>query len=122
FSRIPIVVSSFDEPKGLIHRYELYKALGEGKGDVTLGELARPLHVVLEVAKLPATLQEYIKRREHLFLVVDEYGVPVGIVTMEDVLETLLGVEIMDETDSVEDMQKLAKKLLAHRRKERKDR
>lgn len=116
FSRIPIVGSSLDEPKGVVHRREIFTALGEGKADTTLGELARPLHAVPEVASLPAILKEFVQRREHLFLVVDEYGGSVGIVTLEDVIESLLGVEIIDETDAVDDMQQLAKQLLAKRR------
>lgn len=117
FSRIPVVGSSLDEPKGVVHRRELYQALGEGRTDVTLGELARPLHAVPELAALPLVLKAFVQRREQLFLVVDEYGGGVGIVTLEDVLESLLGVEIVDETDAVVDMQQLAKQ----RRKGRDD-
>ena len=54
-------------------------------------------------------LDLFIKRREHMFLVEDEYGQTAGIVTLEDALETLLGREIMDESDTVEDMQALAR-------------
>ena len=54
-------------------------------------------------------LDIFIKRREHLFLVEDQYGQTAGIVTLEDAIETLLGREIIDETDTIEDMQKLAK-------------
>jgi CBS domain containing-hemolysin-like protein len=116
FARVPIVEGSLDHPKGLLHRQDLLKALSDGRQEVTLGELARPLHAVPELAKLPAILKQFVQRREHLFLVVDEYGGSVGIVTLEDVIETLLGMEIVDETDSVEDMQKLAKELVAKRR------
>jgi len=116
FARIPVVGESLDEPKGLIFRRDLFKALGEDRLTETMADLARPLHAVPEVAKLPAVLQDFLKRREHLFLVIDEYGGSVGIVTLEDVLETLLGLEIMDETDSVADMQALAKEMVAKRR------
>lgn len=115
FSRIPVVGTSLDDPKGVVHRRELFRVLGEGRTEATLGALARPLHAVPELAKLPAVLQDFVQRREHLFLVVDEYGGSVGIITLEDVIETLLGVEIVDETDAVEDMQQLAKQLLAQR-------
>jgi len=119
FSRIPIVGTSLDEPKGVVRRQEIFGALGEGRTEATLGELARPLHAVPALAKLPAVLREFVQRREHLFLVVDEYGGSVGIITLEDVIETLLGVEIVDESDAVEDMQLLAKQLLAKRNKTR---
>ncbi len=116
FARVPVVQGSLDHPRGLLHRQDLIRALTEGKMEVTLGEVARPLHAVPELAKLPAILKQFVQRREHLFLVVDEYGGSVGIVTLEDVIETLLGMEIVDETDSVEDMQLLAKQLVAKRR------
>jgi len=117
FARVPIIGESIDDIKGLVHRHDLYTARSEGRADATLADIARPPHVVPESAKLAKVLEQFIERREHLFLVVDEYGATVGIVTLEDVLETLLGVEIMDETDSVEDMQKLAKQLLNTKRK-----
>lgn len=117
FSRIPIVGSSLDDPKGVIHRRELFNAVAEGRSQSTLGELARPLHAVPEVARLPVVLKDFVERREHLFLVVDEYGGSVGIVTLEDVIEALLGVEIVDETDAVEDMQQLARQALAKLRR-----
>ncbi|MFW5653888.1 MAG: hemolysin family protein [Planctomycetota bacterium] len=121
FSRIPIVNSSLDQAQGVIHRREIFTAMAEGKADVTLGDLARPLHIVPEVARLPAVLKGFVERREHLFLVVDEYGSSVGIVTLEDIIESLLGVEIIDETDAVEDMQQLAKQALSRLRHERHD-
>lgn len=112
FSRIPIIGTSLDDPKGVVHRREIFMRLAAGETGVTMGELARPLHSVPELASLPAVLREFLKRREHLFLVIDEYGGSAGIVALEDIIETLLGMEIIDETDSVEDMQQLAKELL----------
>ena len=111
FARIPVIGTSLDEVQGLIHRRQLYEALGEGRGGATIDKLAKPVHAVPALAKLPAVLEQLIQRRAHLFLVVDEYGGTAGIVTLEDVLETLLGVEIVDETDPVEDMQELAMRL-----------
>lgn len=113
FSRIPVVRGSLDDTAGVVHRREIYRALAEGEGELTLGELARPLHIIPEAAPLSRVLKRFIKRQEHLFLVVDEYGSGVGIVTLEDVLESLLGVEIVDETDSVADMQQLARERLS---------
>jgi len=112
FARIPVIGESLDDTKGVIHRRQLFSALGQGRPEATLGQLARPLHAVPELAKLPAVLEEFIQRREQMFLVVDEYGGSAGVVTLEDILETLLGVEIVDETDPAEDMQQLARQLL----------
>ncbi|MFG0285946.1 MAG: CNNM domain-containing protein [Phycisphaerales bacterium JB039] len=117
FARIPVVGASLDDPSGVVHRQELFQALCQGRTETPLAELARPLHPVPEAARLPVVLQEFVRRREHLFLAVDEYGGAVGIVTIEDVIETLLGLEIVDETDAVEDMQQLARQLLQKRRK-----
>jgi CBS domain containing-hemolysin-like protein len=116
FARVPVIGESLDDVKGLVHRHDLYSAWDSGRGDVTLGQIAQPVHIVPEVAKLPAVLEAFLRRREQLFVAVDEYGGTAGIVTLEDVLETLLGVEIVDETDSVADMQKLARARLHARR------
>ena len=64
--------------------------------------------MIPEHISVAATLDQFIKRREHIFLVVDEYGITTGLVTLEDTIETILGVEIVDELDSVEDLRKLA--------------
>jgi CBS domain containing-hemolysin-like protein len=119
FSRIPVVGASPDDVRGQVHRHQLFAALNEGRGNVVLGELVRPLHVVPELAKLSVVLKKFTDRREHLFLVVDEFGEYTGIITLEDVIETLLGVEIVDETDTVEDMRTLARELAKQRHTER---
>ena len=67
-----------------------------------------PIYAVPESKPIADLLDEFISRREHIFLVIDEYGGTAGIVTLEDAIETLLGVEIVDELDSVEDMRKFA--------------
>ena len=59
---------------------------------------------------IPQLFETLIEQKEHIALVVDEYGSVSGLVTMEDVIETLLGLEIMDESDGVEDLQHLARK------------
>ncbi|MBT3201928.1 MAG: HlyC/CorC family transporter [Phycisphaerales bacterium] len=113
FARIPVVGTSLDDTKGFVNRRQLYKMLNDGHGEMTLGEMAQPLHAVPAIAKLPAVLKDFIQRREQMFLVVDEYGGSAGVVTLEDVLETVLGVEIVDESDPADDMQQLAKNLLS---------
>ena len=113
FARVPLVGKSLDEPMGVIHRRELYLADTEGRGDQTLAELARPLHAVPENASVQDVLYQFLQRHEHLFLVVDEYGGSAGIITLEDTIETILGMEIVDETDDAADMQDEARKRFA---------
>lgn len=113
FARVPLVGASLDEPVGVIHRREIYLAQSEGRGEQALSELARPLHAVPDTASLQDLLYEFLQRREHLFLVVDEYGGSAGIITLEDTIETILGMEIVDETDEAPDMQDEARKRFA---------
>ncbi len=79
----------------------------------------KPLFAVPGSKTIADLLDEFINRREHIFHVVDEYGGTAGIVTLEDAIETLLGVEIVDELDSVEDMRALALERWKRRRKGR---
>ncbi|MBE8162381.1 MAG: HlyC/CorC family transporter [Bdellovibrionaceae bacterium] len=110
FSRIPIYKDNLDNITGLLHKYDLLHASSEDKDTLKMHELMKPIHVVPEHTPVSAALDQFIKKREHLFLVVDEYGSTAGIVTLEDAIETLLGVEIVDELDPVQDMRALASK------------
>jgi len=112
FARVPIVHSSLDDQVGVIHRQELYTAHREGHDQTKLRQLARPLYVVPETASLSKILLEFLRRREHLFLVADEFGGSAGIITLEDTIETLIGAEIVDETDDEVDMRELAKRMI----------
>ena len=108
FSR-PLVYSETRENiVGFVHRLELFKLQQSGLGGKTLGSVMRPIYTVLKTFSLPKTFEQMIKRRQQLSLVVDEYGTVVGIVTVEDIFEYLLGEEIVDEADNTMDMQKLA--------------
>jgi CBS domain containing-hemolysin-like protein len=78
--------------------------------------MARSLHAVPEMIRVSDALKEFLDRREHMFHVLDEFGGTAGIVTLEDAMETLLGVEIVDESDSVEDMRELARERSQERR------
>lgn len=112
FARVPIIQTSLDDQVGVIHRREIYAAHREGHDQTTLRELARPLHIVPETAPLSKILLEFLRRREHLFLVADEFGGSAGIITLEDTVETLIGAEIVDETDDEVDMRDLAKRMI----------
>ncbi len=110
FSRIPIYKDDQDNITGYVLKDEVYKAVAEGKGAKLLGELKRKVLAVDRDVAIPNLFEKLIEEKEHIALVVDEYGSISGLVTMEDVIETLLGLEIMDESDTDSDMQQLARK------------
>lgn len=108
FSRPLIYSETRENIVGFVHRLELFKLQQSGLGGNTLGSVMRPIYTVLKTFSLPKTFEQMIKRRQQLSLVVDEYGTVVGIVTIEDIFEYLLGEEIVDEADNTMDMQQLA--------------
>ncbi len=92
----------------------------EDQFDVQIKQIMEDVHAVLEKDSISDILNTFVKRREQIFIVADEFGTTTGIITLEDAIETLLGVEIVDEMDSVVDMRKLAAEKLARERAERK--
>ena len=108
FSRIPIYDEDNEDLVGIVDRRSIAQRLLDGKGG-TLGDIMRPLHFVLESQTLDTLLQEFLNSRTHLFAVLDEYGGLAGVVSLEDVLEEILGREIIDETDAVADLRTLAR-------------
>ena len=117
FSRIPIIDNNLDDIIGVVFRSKILEMNSDGKSDVRMEELAAELSTVSPEDSVATLLEEFLKKREHVFLVVDEYGTTQGIITLEDAVETLLGAEIVDESDSVEDMRLLARELWEKRRK-----
>jgi CBS domain containing-hemolysin-like protein len=111
FSRVPIYDQSKDDIVGFVRKDELYFAAAQGKGTDTLASLKRDLLAVLENKALPTLIQELVDARIAMALVVNEYGDPLGIATMEDLVETMLGMEIVDESDGHIDMQERAREL-----------
>lgn len=111
FSRIPLYEGKNKEHiSGYCLKSDVLHYLVQGKGDRPLVDIRRKIHAVPESFPLSGLFEHFLQAREHISLVVDEYGGMAGIVTMEDVMETLLGLEITDELDSTEDMQALARK------------
>ncbi len=110
FSRIPVFKDNPDNIIGYVLKDEVYKEMAEGKHDKKLGTLKRQLFVVDRNMPVPNLFEKLVEQREHVALVVDEYGSVSGLVSMEDVIETLLGLEIMDESDTESNMQELARK------------
>ncbi|RUM34722.1 MAG: hemolysin [Desulfobulbus sp.] len=110
FSRIPLYHEAPDNITGFVLRDEILSRVAEGQGDVLLKTLQRQVPVVSPNQLLPDLLDSLLEKRSHLAVVVNEFGSVLGLVTMEDVLETLLGIEIVDETDTEVDLQALARK------------
>lgn len=115
FSRVPVYKEDLDDVSGYVLKDRILFEAAQGRPDAPLGSLKRDILVFPAVARLPKLFDQMINRRDHMALVVDEYGGTEGILTMEDIVETLLGLEIVDEADSVEDMQAYARKAWAER-------
>lgn len=109
FTRLPVYEANLDKVVGMVLRPRLHQAEREGGPEQPLSGLIAPIYRVSVNLPVLRLLDLFLKRRAHLFLVEDEYGQTAGIVTLEDAIETLLGREIMDESDTVEDMQELAR-------------
>jgi len=110
FSRIPVYADSEDNIKGLVLKDDVYKEMALDNGSKKLSELKRNIIIVNRNMAIPKLFEQLVETRNHMALVVDEYGTVSGLVTMEDVIETLLGLEIMDESDNVSDLQVQARK------------
>ena len=109
FSRMPIFGDGIDDIKGKVMRSDLFEAERDGQGSAPIKQFAKKIVRVSEKLPVQQLLDLFIKNRAHLFLVEDEFGQTAGIVTLEDAIETLLGREILDERDTVADMQALAR-------------
>lgn len=108
FSRIPVYDDSLDNIIGMTMRYRIHEALSNDQHKLRIREITTPIQSVPERMTVASVLDLLIKRKEHLALAVDEYGIVTGLVTLEDAVETLLGVEIVDELDHVTDMRQYA--------------
>ncbi len=108
YSRIPVFEENMDNIVGMVHRYQILEASSNDQDTKKLRELMTGLHSIPEDISVSACLDQLIHRNDHIFLVVDDYGSTMGIVTLEDAIETLLGVEIIDEFDSVADLRAYA--------------
>lgn len=109
FSRIPIWKDTPDQVTGYILKDQLLLRAARNELDVPVRSFAREALMVPDTIGLPSLFEKLLDSREHIAMVVDEYGGIDGVVTMEDVLETLIGLEIVDEMDSVQDMRAMAR-------------
>lgn len=108
-SRIPVFHGHLDNAIGMVFSQSVLETSVDGFNDKKLEEISVPIFRVSENIPVLNLIDLFVKRKEHLFLVHDSYEQIVGVVSLEDAIETLLGVEIVDEMDTVEDMQELAK-------------
>lgn len=116
FSRVPVYQDSIENVTGIVMTKKIFKqALIDDT--VPLSSIQKDIFAINENLPVSKALSLFIKKKEHMFLVYDSYDQTEGIVTLEDCVETVLGVEIVDESDSVEDMRELAKQKMRMNRK-----
>ncbi|MBA3008475.1 MAG: hemolysin family protein [Proteobacteria bacterium] len=109
-SRIPLYHDTPNDVVGIVMRKDILLAAAEQKNTLPLSQLMNPVHFVAETAPLNRVLVDFYERHQHLFVVVDEYGAITGIISMEDILEEIVGREIMDESDKAKTMRELARR------------
>ncbi len=107
-SRIPLYDDSIDDASGIVIRSEILMAASRDEWDMKMSDFKKPVISIQTESNVDQALDMFLQKRQQFALVRDEFGGVAGIVTMEDVLETLLGEEIVDELDEVDDMRKLA--------------
>lgn len=118
FSRVPIYDDTIDNIIGIVLTKKLFKQAIKDK-DVNIEDIMMPTITLNENIPVSKALNTFIKKKEHMFIVLDNYDQTEGIVTLEDCIETLLGLEIMDESDTTADMRKLALNKMKQKRKEK---
>jgi CBS domain containing-hemolysin-like protein len=117
FSRIPIYGENHDDVRAFVLKTDILQEKLAGRGSRSLRELGREVQAVSEKASLESVFERLLDKQIHMLLVLDEYGGLAGIVTLEDVVETLLGMEIIDEVDEIDDLRKLARQRWEERRR-----
>lgn len=116
YSRIPVFDVEKESVKGILLKDDLFQSLIEDRGGQSISSLMRPAVFVTESESLTQLQNKLMETNDHIAVITDEFGSVLGIVTWEDLLETILGLEILDETDDVEDLQSYAKELWAKRK------
>ena len=118
FSRIPIYKDSIEEVTGIVLTKKIFQqALQDGS--VSVGSIKKSIFSINENIPVSKALDLFIAKKEHMFLVIDNYDQTDGIITLEDCVETILGVEIVDESDTTADMRELAKNKMKAKRKQK---
>lgn len=118
FSRIPVYLDGPEDIRGYVMRSDLLQAHSRGRKEVRIDTFLRSIPTLVKTVRLSDALDSFLKQRSHIMFVVDEHGGMAGILTLEDVLEALIGREIVDELDETNDMRALAKRLWEQRKQE----
>ncbi len=108
-SRVPVYDKDQDDVVGVVLSRNVLLSLSEGNKDQKLSDLTQPVHFVPEAAPLNRILMEFFEQRIHLFVVVDEYGSVTGVISLEDIIEEIVGREIIDESDRAGDLREYAR-------------
>jgi len=116
FSRIPVYRESIEEVVGIVMTKRIFQQALQDNS-VTLGSIKREIFSINENIPVSKALDLFITKKDHMFLITDNYDQTEGILTLEDCVETILGVEIVDESDSTVDMRELAKMKMKAKRK-----
>jgi CBS domain containing-hemolysin-like protein len=109
-SRIPVYEKNRDDIVGIVLRKDVLTCAARGEEKKVLRELMEPAHFVPETSRLTGVMLEFFDRHKHLFIVVDEYGAVTGVVSLEDILEEIMGREIIDESDKDADLREMARR------------
>ncbi len=120
-SRIPVYSDSPEFITGYILRSEALELLANDKFNVTLGEIKRDVELFNEELSISDIWEKLLGHKEQIAIIIDEYGCFQGILTLEDIIETILGLEIIDESDEIDDMQQYAKERWKQRQKKYKE-
>ena len=108
-SRVPVYDGEQDNVVGIVLSQDVLMAAAVGQDSLKLSQIMRPVHFVPETAPLDQIFVDFFERYQHLFVVVDEYGSVTGVISMEDILEEIIGREIVDESDKARNMRELAR-------------
>ena len=109
YSRVPVYSGKTENITGYVFRPTLFEQHNKNNYNLILKDLKREIIAIPELTSVMTLWETFLDKKEHIALIVDEYGGMAGIATMEDVIETLLGLEIVDETDRITDMQQYAR-------------
>ncbi|NPA61284.1 MAG: HlyC/CorC family transporter [Epsilonproteobacteria bacterium] len=118
FSRVPIYKGTIDNVTGIVLTKQLFREFLRDESAI-LANIKKDIFSINENVPVAKALDLFIRKKEHMFLVTDSYDQTEGIVTLEDCVETILGIEIVDESDKADDMRELAKRLMRQKRRAR---